>query len=114
MSAFSNLKDTLKGLKSAQQTSVTPTGNDPIESINRDNFSPEQFAVDVMFVLESFKAWAETMDQNMEMSANNFTLINERLSTVEVVAYKILQALSDILELEGKEKENNNGDKENV
>ena len=111
MSAFSNLKDTLKGLKSAQQTSVTPTGNDPIESINGDNFSPEQFAVDVMFVLESFKAWAETMDQNMAMSSNNFILINERLSAVEVVARKILQMLSDISKLE--DQENNNGDEEN-
>ena len=111
MSAFSNLKDTLKGLKSAQQTSVTPTGNDPIESINGDNFSPEQFAVDVMFVLESFKAWAETMDQNMAMSSNNFALINERLSTVEGMAYKILQVLNDAPKIE--EKENNNGDKEN-
>ena len=111
MSAFSNLKDTLKGLKAAQQTSVTPTGNDPKELINTANFSPERFAVDVMFVLESFKAWAETMDQNMEISSNNFTLINERLSAVEVAAYKILQALTDVSEIE--ERENNNGDEKN-
>lgn len=107
MSAFSNLKDTLKGLKAAQQTSVTPTGNDPIESINGDNFSPEQFAVDVMFVLESFKAWAESIDEDMEMSSNNFALINERLSIVEIAVHKILQMLSDISELE-----DSNGDKE--
>ena len=111
MSAFSNLKDTLKGLKAAQQTSVTPTGNDPKELINTANFSPERFAVDVMFVLESFKAWAETMDQNMEISSNNFTLINERLSAVEVAADKILQALTDVSEIE--ERENNNGDEKN-
>ena len=47
----------------------------------------------------------------MEISSNNFTLINERLSAVEVAAYKILQALGDVSEL--KDQENNNGDEEN-